>query len=136
MRLSSWKISATIIPDVKIFKLLKFLKKELYQILQETYIVVNQVLSKNGEELITDFVLHPGEALLDEVEARKLKKSELAKALNILPGHLSELFSGKRNITATTAVKLERELGISAEYWIGLQTDYDLANARRELEVA
>lgn len=96
--------------------------------------MVNQVLSKNGEELITDFVLHSGEALLDEVEARKLKKSELAKALNILPGHLSELFSGKRNITATTAVKLERELGISAEYWIGLQTDYDLANARRELE--
>lgn len=98
--------------------------------------MVNQVLSKNGEELITDFVLHPGEALLDEVEARKLKKSALAKALNILPGHLSELFSGKRNITATTAVKLERELGISAEYWLGLQTDYDLANARRELEVA
>jgi len=98
--------------------------------------MVNQVLSKNGEELITDFVLHPGEALLDEVEARKLKKSELAKALNILPGHLSELFSGKRNITATTAVKLERELGISAEYWLGLQTDYDLSNARRELEMA
>jgi len=76
LRLSSWKISATIIPDVKIFKLLKPLKKELYQILQETYIMVNQVLSKKGEE------------------------------------------------------------GISAEYWIDLQTDYDLANARRELEVA
>ncbi len=83
---------------------------------------------------MTDFVLHPGEALLDEVEARNLKKSALAGALNILPSHLSELFSGKRNITATTAVKLEKELGISAEYWIGLQTDYDLANARRELE--
>lgn len=96
--------------------------------------MINNVYGKNGEELVTDFVLHPGEALLDEVEARKLKKSDLAKALNILPGHLSELFSGKRNITATTAVKLERELGISAEYWIGLQADYDLANARRELE--
>lgn len=89
---------------------------------------------KNGEELVTDFVLHPCEALLDEVEARNLKKSDLAKALNILPGHLSELFSGKRNITATTAVKLEKELGISAEYWIGLQTDYDLAKARSEFE--
>lgn len=79
-------------------------------------------------------VLYTGEALLDEVEARNLKKSDRQKALNILPGHLSELFSGKRHITDNTALKLEKELGISAEYWIGLQTDYDLAKARRELE--
>lgn len=96
--------------------------------------IVNQVLSKNGEELIADFTFHPGEALLDEVEARNLKKSALAKELNILPSHLSELFSGKRNVTAMTAVKLEKALGISAEYWLGLQTDYDLAIARRELQ--
>lgn len=98
--------------------------------------MAGSVFNKKGEELITDFILHPGEALLDEVEARNLKKSDLAKALNILPSHLSELFSGKRNITATTAVKLEKALGISAEYWLGLQTDHDLAIARKELEAA
>ena len=48
----------------------------------------------------------------------------------MLPGNLSELFSGKRNITAIIAVRLEKALGISAEYWIGLQTAYDLAKAR------
>src|SRR5690606_417265 len=97
--------------------------------------MVNSVLDKSGAELIADFMLHPGEALLDEVEARGLKKSDLAKELGSLPGQLSELFRGKRNVTAITAVKLERALGISAEYWLGLQTDYDLANARRELVV-
>jgi len=93
--------------------------------------MVNQVLSKSGEELKTDFLLHPGEVVLDEIEARDLKKSAVAAELDILPGHLSEMFSGKRSISAMTAVKLEKALGISAEFWLGLQSDFDLAQARR-----
>ncbi|QEM06317.1 HigA family addiction module antidote protein [Mucilaginibacter rubeus] len=95
--------------------------------------MVNQVYSKNGDELKTDFVLHPGEVLLDEIEARELKKSAVAAELDILPGHLSEMFKGKRSISAMTAVKLEKVLGVSAEFWLGLQSDYDLAQARRIL---
>jgi len=68
--------------------------------------------------------------LLEEVTERELKKTDLANELKMLPGNLSELFSGKRNITAIIAVRLEKALGISAEYWIGLQTAYDLAKAR------
>jgi addiction module HigA family antidote len=45
------------------------------------------------------------------------------------------LFKGKKNITARLAVRLEKVLSISAEYWLGLQSAYDLAQAR-ELEVA
>jgi HTH-type transcriptional regulator/antitoxin HigA len=52
-----------------------------------------------------------------------------------LPGNLSELFKGKRHINARLAVKLEGELGINAEYWMGLQSAYDLTIAR-ELEHA
>ncbi|MBS1528851.1 MAG: HigA family addiction module antidote protein, partial [Bacteroidetes bacterium] len=66
---------------------------------------------------------------------RKLKKADLAKQLGLLPGHLSEVFRGKRNINARLAIRLEKALGISAEYWLGLQLTYDLAHAR-ELEVA
>ncbi|WP_428330379.1 HigA family addiction module antitoxin [Mucilaginibacter sp.] len=98
--------------------------------------MVNQVYSKNGEEIKTDFLLHPGEVLLDEIEARELKKSAVAAELQMLPGHLSELFKGKRTITALTAVKLEKVLGVSAEFWIGLQTDFDLAVARKLYQVA
>jgi len=64
-----------------------------------------------------------------------LKKSEFAKSIGLLPGNLSELFKGKRHINARVAVKLEKALDVSAEYWIGLQTAYDLSIAR-ELEHA
>ena len=73
---------------------------------------------------------HPGEFLLEEVEHRKLVKKDFAKQLGILPHHLSELFAGKRHISAPLAVKLEKVLGISAEYWLRLQTSYDLQQAR------
>jgi len=92
------------------------------------------VFGKKGNELHSSIHFHPGEMLLEEVEERKLKKSDLAEQIGILPGHLSELFNGKRNINARLAVKLEKVLNISAEYWLGLQSTYDLARAR-ELEL-
>ncbi|MEX8547035.1 MAG: HigA family addiction module antitoxin [Mucilaginibacter sp.] len=94
---------------------------------------MGNVFDKDGNELRTAFTFHPGELLQEEVEARKLKKSDLAQQLGLLPGHLSELFKGKRHINARLAVKLEKILGVSAEYWLGLQSAYDLAEAR-ELE--
>ena len=92
-----------------------------------------KVLAKNGTSLRTPIAFHPGEFLLEEVEERGLKKTDLAKSLGLLPGNLSELFKGKRHINARMAVRLEKILNISAEYWIGLQTAYDLTIAR-ELE--
>lgn len=92
------------------------------------------VLGKNGNEPYTSLRFHPGEILLEEVEERKLKKADLARQIGLLPGHLSELFKGKRNINARLAVTLEKALGISAEYWLGMQSAYDLGQAR-ELEL-
>lgn len=93
------------------------------------------VYGKKGNELHSPVYFHPGEMLLEEVEERGLKKADLASKLGLLPGHLSELFKGKRNINARLAVRLEKALDISAEYWLGLQSAYDLAQAR-ELEAA
>jgi addiction module HigA family antidote len=93
------------------------------------------VINKDGKELRTPIAFHPGEFLMEEVEERGLKKTEFAKSLGLLPGNLSELFKGKRHINARMAVRLEKILNISAEYWIGLQTTYDL-NIARELEHA
>lgn len=93
------------------------------------------VFDKDGNELRTPIAIHPGELLLEEVEERELKKTDLAKLLGLLPGNLSELFKGKRHINARLAVRLENVLGISAEYWMGLQSAYDLTIAR-ELEHA
>ncbi len=79
---------------------------------------------------------HPGEYLLEEIEHRKLIKKDVAAQLGILPHHLSDIFAGKRHISARLAVKLEKALGISADYWIGLQTNFDLQLAREEDEKA
>jgi len=94
---------------------------------------MGNVFDKEGNELRTLVTFHPGEFLQEEVEERGLKKSELAKQLGLLPGHLSELFKGKRNINARLAVRLEKAMNVSAEYWLGLQSAYDLTEAR-ELE--
>ncbi len=96
---------------------------------------MGNVVDKNGIILKTPAAFHPGEFLLEEVEERGLKKTEFAKSIGLLPGNLSELFKGKRHINARIAVRLEKILDISAEYWIGLQTAYDLTIAR-ELEHA
>jgi addiction module HigA family antidote len=92
---------------------------------------MGNVFDKAGNEIKAGIAFHPGEFLLEELEARELKKSDFAKSINLLPGNLSELFKGKRHINARLAVKIEKVLGVSAEYWLGLQTAYDLNVARR-----
>ncbi|MGZ3755871.1 MAG: HigA family addiction module antitoxin [Mucilaginibacter sp.] len=94
---------------------------------------MSNVFDKDGNELRTPVAFHPGEFLLEEIEERRLKKTEVAKKMGLLPGNLSALFKGKRHINARLAVKLEGVLGVSAEYWLGLQSAYDL-NIARELE--
>lgn len=77
---------------------------------------------------------HPGETLKEEIEYRNILKKDFAKQLGILPHHLSEIFIGKRNISAKMAVKLEKLMGISAEFWYGMQTSYDLFIAKHPKE--
>ncbi|MBS1523652.1 MAG: HigA family addiction module antidote protein [Bacteroidetes bacterium] len=90
----------------------------------------NQILDHNGNEIEIE-AFHPGEFLQEEIEARDILKKDIAKALDILPQHLSEIFAGKRNISARLAVKLEKILGISSHYWLGLQMEYDLFVAKQ-----
>lgn len=90
----------------------------------------NQVLDHNGNEIEIE-AFHPGEFLLEEIEGRDLLKKDVAKQLDILPHHLSEIFAGKRNISARLAVRLEKILGISSHYWLGLQMEYDLFIAKQ-----
>jgi addiction module HigA family antidote len=90
----------------------------------------NQVLDYNGNEIEIE-AFHPGEFLREEIEDRNILKKDVAKAVGILPHHLSEIFTGRRNISATLAVKLEKFLGISSHYWLGMQMEYDLFIAKQ-----
>ncbi len=91
------------------------------------------VAGKSGEEIRSDIILHPGEVLRDELKARKLMKSVFALEIKVYPSHFSEILKGKRNMNASLAIKLEKALGISAEFWIRLQGEYDLAVERKKI---
>jgi addiction module HigA family antidote len=69
--------------------------------------------------------------LREEIEERALRKKVVARSLHILPHHLSELSADKRNISATLSVRLEKLLGISSHYWLGMQMEYDLFLAKQ-----
>lgn len=96
-----------------------------------------KIVNSKGKEIHTDVSLHPGEVLEMELSARKIKKNEFAELLGMKAGHLSELLHGKRHVSAATAIKLEKLLGIDAEYWMRVQVYYDLFVERnKEREAA
>lgn len=78
----------------------------------------------------SDLAIHPGETLAEALEARALTQRELAAAMGRPPALISEIIRGRRGITADTAVQLERALGLPAQSWLNLQTQYDLVGAR------
>lgn len=93
------------------------------------------VIGKEGAEIHSKVILHPGEVLRDELKARKLGKSAFAMDIKVYPSQFSDILRGKRNINATLAIKLEIALGISAEFWMRLQSEYDLAMERHKMQL-
>lgn len=95
-----------------------------------------KVIGKNGKEIHTDVLLHPGEVLAEELEARSISQKDFAASVDMRPPHFNELLKGKRHVSAMLALKLEKQLGIDARFWMRLQVDYDLKMARRQIKVA
>jgi antitoxin HigA-1 len=95
-----------------------------------------KVIGKNGKEIHANVLLHPGEVLTEELEAREISQKEFAALVNMRPPHFNELLKGKRHVSATLALKLEKQLGIDATFWMRLQVDYDLKVARKKMKVA
>jgi addiction module HigA family antidote len=76
----------------------------------------------------------PGEMLKDEFLAEySLSQNQLARAIGLSPNRIGEIVNNRRRITADTAVRLSLYFGNRAEFWMNLQTHYDLKLARREL---
>jgi antitoxin HigA-1 len=71
--------------------------------------------------------VHPGEILTEEfLKPMELSQSRLAQELGVPPRRINEIVLGKRGITADTALRLARYFGMSAEFWLGLQMDFEL----------
>jgi antitoxin HigA-1 len=76
--------------------------------------------------------IHPGETIKEDViEPLGMSVNALAKALAIDAARLNDIIRGRRGITADTALRLARYLGTTAEFWLGLQLDYELRVARQ-----
>lgn len=78
--------------------------------------------------------IHPGEVLLEEfLLPMSVSQNALARAAGVPPRRINEIVLGKRGISADTAVRLARVFGTSERFWLGLQTDYDLEEAKRTI---
>ena len=87
--------------------------------------------TKASVDAWSDLAIPPGETLRDELRARGLTQKELATRTGRPPQVISEIVRGKKAITAETALALEGVLdGISARFWLNLQSDYELTLAR------
>jgi addiction module HigA family antidote len=71
--------------------------------------------------------IHPGRILKREMSARSLSANKLALALRVPSGRITQILNGKRGISAETALRLARYFGNSPQFWINLQSRYDLA---------
>lgn len=82
---------------------------------------------------MTPFVAtHPGELIKDELKERNMTQKKLSELTGIKPSVLSETIHRKRSVSLSLAMALEKALGIPAEIWMNLQTQYDIDSANIE----
>ena len=74
---------------------------------------------------------HPGELIGDTLEELKISISEAARGLGITRQQLHNVIAGRSGITPEMAVKLEKAIGSTADAWLKMQMNYDLAQVRR-----
>ena len=78
--------------------------------------------------------IHPGEILLEEfLLPMEISQYRLAKDISVPQRRISEIVQGKRSITADTALRLGRYFGMEAQFWLNLQSRFDLLNAEAGL---
>ena len=78
--------------------------------------------------------IHPGEVLLEEfLKPMEISQNKIARDIGVAPRRINEIVQGKRAITADTALRLSKYFDMSESFWMGLQTDYDLENVRKDL---
>ena len=79
--------------------------------------------------------IHPGEVLREDyLKPMALSANALAKQLHVPASRINDIVRERRAITVDTALRLAKFLGNSAEFWMGLQTDYDMAVARSSMQ--
>lgn len=78
-------------------------------------------------------LIHPGEVLLEEfMKPLGVSQNRLSRDINVPVGRINDIVHGRRSITANTALRFSAFFGTTPDFWMNLQTDYDLRLAKRE----
>jgi addiction module HigA family antidote len=77
-------------------------------------------------------VAHPGRLLKRELASRNLSASRLALAIGVPSGRITDILNGRRSISADTAVRLGRYFGNRPQFWMDLQSQFDIAVVERD----
>jgi addiction module HigA family antidote len=76
--------------------------------------------------------IHPGEHLAEQLKALDMTAAELGRQLKVPPNRITEILNGQRTVTGDTALRLGHFFHTSAQFWLNLQTIYDLRMAERK----
>lgn len=87
---------------------------------------------KYANNMMSSMLIHPGEMLKDEIEARGITQKDLSKRMGVSYTVFNEILNGKRPITTEYALLLEAALGIDAGVWLRLQADYNMQKAKSD----
>ncbi|MGN7211131.1 HigA family addiction module antitoxin [Brachybacterium paraconglomeratum] len=93
-------------------------------------------MSNSSTTTETDLIepIHPGEILMEDfIEGFGITQNKLAVSIGVPPRRINEIVHGKRGVTADTAIRLARYFGTSEEFWMNLQSHYELRMERRAL---
>ena len=87
---------------------------------------------KYANNMMPSMLIHPGEMLKDEIEARGITQKDLSKRMGVSYTVFNDILNGKRPITTEYALLLEAALGIDAGIWLRLQADYNMQKAKSD----
>jgi addiction module HigA family antidote len=73
--------------------------------------------------------IHPGEILADELHELGVTPTKLSREIDVPPNRITQIIRGQRNITGDTALRLGHWFGTSAQFWLNLQSTYDIRKA-------
>ena len=78
-------------------------------------------------------VVHPGEILKNELAELGVTPASFARQINVPPNRISQIISGKRSISGDTALRFGHWFGVEPQFWMNLQTQFDLVEADQRI---
>ena len=83
--------------------------------------------------MMLKIAVHPGEVLKGELEEFDITPAEFARQVGVPANRISQIISGKRSVTSDTALRFGHWFGVEPQFWMNLQTQFDLMVAEREV---